>query len=137
MDKIKNISAGILQGAVRRKADEQKYQKEIYGEKRKTEKSKGTRVDKRLFNKGRPKKVKVEANVDISISKPVVSTKKLNQVEKVAGQVIAGYMRSKLEANILQPAIYSDLLGKKINERLDKGLPPLTPRGMEKIKKMR
>lgn len=119
MERVKNISASIIQGAIRRKADEQKYQEEVYGTKRKTQQSKGIRVDKRLFNKGRPKKIKVETNVDINITPNTVPVKKLNQVEKVAAEVIGGYLRSKLQANILQPAIYSDLIGIKVRKELD------------------
>jgi len=42
-------------------------------------------------------------------------SKKLNKVENYAANVLAGYMRSKIDANVLQPAIFSDLYGKKIN----------------------
>jgi hypothetical protein len=44
-----------------------------------------------------------------------MSGKKLNKVENYAANVLAGYMRSKIDANVLQPAIFSDLYGKKIN----------------------
>jgi hypothetical protein len=44
-----------------------------------------------------------------------MSGKKLNKVETFAANVLAGYMRSKIDANALQPAIFSDLYGKKIN----------------------
>lgn len=120
MEKIKDVAANVIQATIKRKTQEQKYQEEVYGPKRKTKQSKETRVDKRTFNKGRPKKIVVKTNVDINISPNTVSTKKLNQVEKTAAQVIAGYMRSKIDANTLQPAIYSDLIGKKIREELEK-----------------
>jgi len=44
-------------------------------------------------------------------------SKKLNPIEKYAGGVLAGFMRSKLDAMALQPAIFSDLYGKKIEEQ--------------------
>lgn len=127
MEKLKDTALSVVQSAIKRKTAEQKYQEEIYGPKRKTKQSKETRVDKRTFNKGRPKKVVVKANVDINVSPNIsVAPKKLNQVEKTAAQVIAGYMRSKIDANTLQPAIYSDLVGKKIKEELDKKDIPIT-----------
>lgn len=46
--------------------------------------------------------------------------KKLNPIEKYAGGVLAGFMRSKLDAMALQPAIFSDLYGKKIEEQQKK-----------------
>jgi hypothetical protein len=43
-------------------------------------------------------------------------SKKLTRLETTAGNVLAGYMRSKLDANTLQPAIFSDLYGQKVKQ---------------------
>lgn len=137
MEKLKDTALTVVQSAIKRKTAEQKYQDEVYGPKRKTKQSKETRVDKRTFNKGRPRKVKVEANVDINVSPNIsIPTKKLNQVEKTAAQVIAGYMRSKIDANTLQPAIYSDLVGKKVREELEKNVPIIEKKKRGRPKKV-
>jgi hypothetical protein len=46
--------------------------------------------------------------------------KRLNAVERTAGEILGGYMRSKLDANTLQPAIFSDLYGKKLRNEYEK-----------------
>lgn len=52
--------------------------------------------------------------------------KKLNEIEVVAGRKLAGVMRSKLEANIMQPAIFSDLYGSKlIKQNIESQLPDI------------
>jgi hypothetical protein len=123
-----NKSAGELLGSVlKRSIAQKKYKEEVYEPKPKTKQSKGTRVDKRTFNKGRPKKtneplVNVEGKDIIPVMTPA-PPKKLNQIEKLAGYIIGGYLRSKLDAMDMQPAIYSDMIGKDIKDKLDKGVP--------------
>jgi hypothetical protein len=123
-----NKSAGELLGSVlKRSIAQKKYKEDVYEPKPKTKQSKGTRVDKRTFNKGRPKKtneplVNVEGKDIIPVMTPA-PPKKLNQIEKLAGYIIGGYLRSKLDAMDMQPAIYSDMIGKDIKDKLDKGVP--------------
>lgn len=110
-----------LGSAIKRAVAQKKYKEEIYEPEKKTLASAGTRVDKRKFNKGRPRKTISPLGKDI-VSAPVPApTKKLNEIEKLAGYIIGGYLRSKLDAMDMQPAIYSDLIGKEINDKLNKG----------------
>jgi hypothetical protein len=122
-----NKSAGELLGSVlKRSMAQKKYKEEVYEPKPKTKQSQGTRVDKRTFNKGRPKKtvpVLSPTGKDIIPVMTPEPPKKLNQIEKLAGYIIGGYLRSKLDAMDMQPAIYSDLIGKDIKDKLDKGVP--------------
>lgn len=111
--------------AVAKRAVAQKKYKEKLEPLPKTKQSKETRVDKRMFNKGRPKK-EIVSNVsgqNIVVSATPAPPKKLNQIERLAGYIIGGYLRSKLDANDMQPAIYSELIGKDIRDKLDKGQP--------------
>jgi len=109
--------------AVAKRAVAQKAYKEKLETLPKTKQSKGTRVDKRMFNKGRPKIVSNVSGQNIVVPPTPAPPKKLNQIERLAGYIIGGYLRSKLDANDMQPAIYSELIGKDIRERLDKGQP--------------
>jgi hypothetical protein len=43
-------------------------------------------------------------------------SKRFNAVQTTAGNVLAGYLRSKIDANALQPAIFSDLYGQKLKK---------------------
>ena len=43
--------------------------------------------------------------------------KKLNKTEVAAAQILGGYMRSKIDANALQPAIFSEMVGKDIQTK--------------------
>ena len=49
-------ASSVLQAALLRKAAQSKYNNEVYGPEQKTNQSGGIRVDKRKFNKGRPRK---------------------------------------------------------------------------------
>jgi hypothetical protein len=131
-----NKSAGELLGSVlKRSMAQKKYKEEVYEPKPKTKQSKGTRVDKRTFNKGRPKKTVPVLSPTGKDIIPVMTPEppkkgltvrprgQLNQIEKLAGYIIGGYLRSKLDAMDMQPAIYSDLIGKDIKDKLDKGVP--------------
>lgn len=109
--------------AVAKRAVAQKAYKEKLEPLRKTEQSKKTRVDKRLFNKGRPKIVSNVVGQNIVVPPTPAPPKKLNAIEKLAGQIIGGFIRAKLDAMELQPAIYSDMIGNRIKDKLDKGLP--------------
>lgn len=118
---MEGLAKDILGSAVKRAVGQKKYKEEVYEPKRKTTQSGGVRVDKRTFNKGRPKKqATVETPLGKDIVHPPVPAKKLNAIEKLAGQIIGGFIRSKLDAMDLQPAIYSDLITKQIQEKLDK-----------------
>jgi len=112
-----------LQGAIKRSIAQKKY-KEKLEPLRKTKQSGETRIDRRMFNKGgRPKQTKpviTPTGKDIIPVMVPAPTKKLNQIERLAGYIVGGYLRSKLDANDMQPAIYSELIGKDIREKLDK-----------------
>ncbi len=126
----------VIGSSIKRALAQKNYQENIYGTKRKTYQSKEVRVDKRLFNKGRPKGLKKDDNP----FPPAPPPRKFNQIETLAGNILAGYLRSKLQANILQPAIFSDLYGAKVNKRLDRqdaGLPMTSPVVPPKKKKGR
>jgi len=120
---MNKVAGELLGSALKRTVAQNKYQEEVYGPKRKTKQSGETRVDKRTFNKGRPKRT---VPVITPTGKNIIPTttpavpKKLGPIEKLAGYIIGGYLRSKLDAMDMQPAIYSDLIGKDLQDKLDK-----------------
>lgn len=151
---MESLASEILKKSAKRAVAGKKYKEEVYGEAPKTAQSGGIRVDKRKFNKGRPKKApekptgvsdasqgrKVVNPLGKDIVSPPVPPKKMNAIEKLAGQIIGGYIRSKLDAMDLQPAIYSDLIGQKIREKLDKDQSlniSAIIKGVEKVEKRR
>lgn len=131
---MEDLAKNIVSGAVKRAVAQKKYKEEVYEPKRKTNQSRGVRVDKRIFNKGRPKKSTSTSTVVNPEGKDIIHppvrqhpAKKLNAIEKLAGQIIGGYIRSKLDAMDLQPAIFSDLfipnLQTKLQEKVDNDKP--------------
>jgi len=118
------LAKQIVSSAAKRAVAQKKYQEDVYGPKRKTKQSGETRVDKRTFNKGRPKRtpaIVTPTGKDIVPTTTPAPPKKLGPIEKLAGYIIGGYLRSKLDAMDMQPAIYSDLIGKDLQDKLDKG----------------
>jgi len=118
------LAKQIVSSAAKRAVAQKKYQEDVYGPKRKTKQSDETRVDKRTFNKGRPKRtpaIVTPTGKDIVPTTTPAPPKKLGPIEKLAGYIIGGYLRSKLDAMDMQPAIYSDLIGKDLQDKLDKG----------------
>lgn len=114
----------VIGASLKRAVQQKEYKENIYGKERKTEQSKGIRVDKRKFNKGRPKvRVDVPPKKDIITPSAKVASKKLNEIEQLAGRILARYMRAKIDANDLQPAIWADIVERKIKEKMDKGEP--------------
>jgi hypothetical protein len=109
--------------AVAKRAVAQKAYKEKLEPLPKTKQSKETRVDKRMFNKGRPKIVSNVSGQNIVVPPTPAPPKKLNAIEKLAGQIIGGFIRAKLDAMDMQPAIYSEMIGNRIKDKLDKGQP--------------
>ena len=118
------LAKQIVSSAAKRAVAQKKYQEDVYGPKRKTKQSGETRVDKRTFNKGRPKRtpaIVTPTGKDIVPTTTPAPPKKLGPIEKLAGYIIGGYLRSKLDAMDMQPAIFTELIGNRIRDKLDKG----------------
>lgn len=86
-----------------------------YVEKQKQEKGEAYNEERRLYMKAYREKKKQEA-IKAKNEQPKPKAK-LNEIQKTAALKLAGAIRSKLEANILQPAIFSDLYGSKLKQK--------------------